>query len=144
MNRVILLGRLTGDPVIRYTKANKAVAQFTLAVDRPAAGADGKRETDFIPIVMWGKQAELVGNSCGKGHRLLVDGRLQIRNYTAQDGTKRYVTEVVAGGFDFIERREKTHTYGVSEPGLYQIIPPGAGEAQPVPGLDELGEEVPF
>lgn len=105
MNKVILMGRLTKDPEVRYTQTGKVVTQFTLAVDRPFKDANGNKETDFIPVVVWGKAAELVGNSCQKGHRLLVDGRLQIRSYDAKDGTKRWVTEIIANSVEFIERK---------------------------------------
>lgn len=107
MNKITLLGRLTKDPEIRYTPSQKVVASIVLAVDRPFTGADGKKEADFIPVVIWGKPAELVGNSCAKGHRLLVEGRLQIRNFDAKDGTKHWVTEVVANNIEFIERKEQ-------------------------------------
>ena len=107
-NKVLLLGRLTKDPEIRTTPGGKTVAQFTLAVDRPFANQDGKREADFIPVVVWGKTAELVGNSCQKGHRLLVEGRLQIRNFDAKDGTKHWVTEIIANSVEFIERKSET------------------------------------
>lgn len=105
MNKVVLLGRLTSDPTVRYTQTGKVVAQFILAVDRPFKDAQGNKETDFIPVVLWGKTAELVGNSCQKGHRLLVDGRLQIRSYDAKDGSKRWVTEIIANSVEFIERK---------------------------------------
>lgn len=105
MNKVVIMGRLTKDPEIRYTPSQKVVASIVLAVDRPFTGADGNKEADFIPVVIWGKTAELVGNSCAKGHRLLVEGRLQIRNFDAKDGTKHWVTEVVANNVEFIERK---------------------------------------
>lgn len=105
MNKVILMGRLTKDPDVKYTQTGKVVTQFTLAVDRPFKDANGNKETDFIPIVVWGKAAELVGNSCQKGHRLLVDGRLQIRSYEANDGSKRWVSEIIANGVEFVERK---------------------------------------
>ena len=108
MNRTILLGRLTKNPEIRYTPSQKVVASFTLAVDRPFLTQDGKREADFIPVVVWGKAAELVGNSCQKGHRLLVEGRLQIRNFEGKDGSKRYIAEIIASNIEFVERKEKT------------------------------------
>ena len=107
MNKIIVLGRLTKDPEIRYTPSQKVVASFTLAVDRPFNTPDGKREADFIPVVVWGKAAELVGNSCAKGHRLLVEGRLQSRNFDAKDGTKHWVTEVISQNIEFIERKEQ-------------------------------------
>jgi single-strand DNA-binding protein len=105
MNKSILLGRIVKDPEVRYAQSGKCVTQFTLAVDRPFKDAQGNKETDFIPVVLWGKTAELVGNSCQKGHRLLVDGRLQTRSYDAKDGTKRWVTEVIANSVEFIERK---------------------------------------
>ena len=105
MNKIVLMGRLVRDPEVRYTPSNKVVCQFTLAVDRPFANQEGKREADFIPVVFWGKQAELCGNSLAKGHRILVEGRLQIRSYDAKDGGKRYVTEVIGNSFEFIERK---------------------------------------
>lgn len=90
MNRIMLLGRLTKDPEIRYTPSGACVAQFTLAVDRPYT-KDGSREADFIPCVTWGKTSETIGNYVHKGQRLLVEGRLQIRSYDAKDGSKRWV-----------------------------------------------------
>ena len=118
MNKIIILGRLTKDPDVRYTPSQKVVTTFTLAVNRPFLNPDGKREADFIPVVVWGKAAELVGNSSKKGHRLLVEGRLQIRNFDGKDGEKRWVTEVIASNVEFIEKREKT--------------------------MADMGEEVPF
>jgi single-strand DNA-binding protein len=108
MNKVVLLGRLTSDPTVRYTQTGKVVAQFILAVDRPFKDAQGNKETDFIPVVLWGKAAELVGNSCQKGHRLIVEGRIQIRNYEAKDGSKRWVTEIIANGVELVERKAET------------------------------------
>ena len=110
MNKIILLGRLTKDPEVRYTQSGKVVTQLTLAVDRPFAAADGKKEADFIPVVIWGKSAELAGNSLCKGQRVLVEGRLQIRSYDAKDGSKRWVTEVIADRFEYIERKEQAST----------------------------------
>ena len=105
MNKIILFGRLTRDPEVRVTPSDKTVCTFTLAVDRQFANQSGEREADFINIVVWGKAAELCGNSLAKGQRLLVEGRLQIRNYVAKDGNKRYVTEVIANSVEFVERK---------------------------------------
>lgn len=107
MNKVILMGRLTKEPEIRYTQSQKCVAQFTLAVDRPFTAENGKKEADFINCVLWGKGAELIGNSCQKGHRLLVEGRLQIRSFDGKDGQKHWVTEVICNNFEFVEKREQ-------------------------------------
>ena len=105
MNKIILLGRLVKDAEVKYTEGGKVVAVFTLAVDRPFAGQNGKREADFINCQLWGKSAETLGNTVTKGQRVLVDGRLQIRSYTAKDGSKRYATEVVCNNFEYIERK---------------------------------------
>lgn len=105
MNKIILLGRLVKDAEVKYTEGGKVVATFTLAVDRPFAGQNGKREADFINCQLWGKSAETLGNTVTKGQRVLVDGRLQIRSYTAKDGSKRYATEVVCNNFEYIERK---------------------------------------
>ena len=105
MNKIIIMGRVTKQVDVRYTPSQKVVCSFTLAVDRPFLNQEGKREADFIPVVVWGKTAELVGNSCQKGHRLLVEGRLQIRSFDAKDGTKHWVTEVIANSVEFIERK---------------------------------------
>ena len=105
MNKIILMGRLVRDPEVRYTQTGKVVCQFTIAVDRPFSNQEGQREADFIPVIVWGKQAELCGNSLTKGQRVLVEGRLQIRSYDAKDGSKRWVTEVIANSFEFIERK---------------------------------------
>ena len=105
MNKVVILGRLTRDVDVRYTPSQKVVCSFTLAVDRPFLNQEGKREADFIPVVVWGKAAELCGNSLAKGHRILVEGRLQIRSYEGKDGNRHWVTEVIANSVEFIERK---------------------------------------
>lgn len=105
MNRIVLLGRLTKEAEVRYTQNQKVVATFTLAVDRDFKNEKGEREADFINCVAWGKAAELIGNSCAKGHRLCVEGRLQIRQYDDKNGQRRWMTEVIVSGFDFVERR---------------------------------------
>lgn len=102
LNRVILIGRLTRDPELRYTPNGNAVASFAIAVDRPFSGS-GEKETDFINIVTWNKQAENVANYMKKGRLVAVDGRLQVRNYENQEGKKVYVTEVVAENVRFLD-----------------------------------------
>lgn len=76
MNKIILMGRLTRDPEVRYTTTGRAVCQFALAVNRPFTNQDGQREADFINIIIWGKSAEIAGNSLSKGQRVLIEGRL--------------------------------------------------------------------
>ena len=105
LNRVILIGRLTRDPELKYTPNGTAVASFTLAVDRSRTNAQGEREADFIPIVVWQKQAENCANYLGKGSLAAVDGRMQVRTYDGKDGARRWVTEVIAENVRFLDRR---------------------------------------
>lgn len=104
MNKVILIGRLVKGPEIRYTQSGKGVASFVLAVDRRFS-KEGQQTADFIPIVAWNKLAEIIGNNLTKGRRISVEGRMQVRNYDAQDGTKRYVTEVIADEVEFLDSK---------------------------------------
>lgn len=106
LNRIVLIGRLTKDPELRYTPNGVAVATFTLAVDRNRKNAQGERETDFINIVVWQKQAENVANYLSKGKLAAVDGRLQIRSYDGQDGQRRWMTEVVADTVRFLSPKD--------------------------------------
>lgn len=103
INRVVLVGRLTKDPELRYTPNGTAVARFTLAVNRPFMNQEGERETDFINVVVWRKAAENVANYLNKGRLAGVDGRLQTRSYENNEGRRVYVTEVVAESVQFLE-----------------------------------------
>jgi single-strand DNA-binding protein len=98
MNKVILVGRLARDPEVRYTQSGKANATFTLAINRYGKN----NEADFINCVAWEKLAEIVGNNLLKGSQVLVEGRIQVRNYETQEGQKRYVTEVIAQNIEFM------------------------------------------
>lgn len=102
MNKVVLIGRLTRDPELRYTGSNTPVASFTLAVNRPFSNQQGEREADFINVVVWRKQAENVKNYLSQGSQAAVEGRIQTRSYDDQNGQKRYVTEVVADNVEFL------------------------------------------
>lgn len=104
MNHIVLIGRLTRDPELRYTPNGTAVANFDLAVDRPTTNQQGERETDFIRIIAWQKQAEVCANYLKKGRLVAVEGRLQIRSYETQDGQKRRVAEVVSNHVQFLDR----------------------------------------
>lgn len=110
MNRVVLVGRLTKDPELRYTPSGAAVATFTLAVNRPFKDQQGENQADFINCVVWRKQAENAANFLKKGSLAGVDGRLQSRSYEAQDGRKVYVTEVVAESVQFLEPKSNSNT----------------------------------
>lgn len=103
LNRVILIGRLTKDPEMRYTPAGVAVTQFTLAVDRSFSSGQGEREADFIPIVTWRQLAETCANYLRKGRLTAVEGRIQVRNYENNEGKRVYVTEIIADNVRFLE-----------------------------------------
>lgn len=104
MNRVIIIGRLCNEPTLKFLSSSGiAVANFTLAVDRPYTNAEGKSETDFIPVICWRKLAEHVANNLNKGRLVAVSGAIQTRKYQAQDGSTRYVTEVVADEVKFLD-----------------------------------------
>ena len=102
INRVVLVGRLTKDPELKYTPNGIAVATFTLAVNRQFSNQQGEREADFINIVVWRKAAENVANFLKKGSLAGVDGRIQVRTYE-QDGKRQYFTEIVADNVQFLE-----------------------------------------
>ena len=105
INRVILIGRLTRDPELKYTSTGYPVASFTLAVDRGFTNKQGEREADFIPVVVWNKLAENCSKYLAKGHLVGVEGKLQVRSYEAKDGGRRYVTEVIADMVQFLEKK---------------------------------------
>ena len=116
MNRTVLIGRLTKDPELKYTPGTgNAVATFTLAVDRQFKNKEGQKEVDFIPIVVWGKPAENAANYLSKGKLIGVSGRIQTRSYDAKDGSKRYVTEVVADEVQFLEWGNNSTSNGQTE-----------------------------
>lgn len=106
MNKSCLIGRLTRNPELRYTQTQKAVATFTLAINRPVA-SDGQKIADFISIVVWGKQAENVNKYIKQGDQLAVEGRIQTRTFDDQNGQKRYVTEVIAESVQFLEKKKE-------------------------------------
>lgn len=108
MNKAVLIGRLTRDPELKFSQGSGiAITKFTLAVDRNFVGQNGQREADFIPIICWRKLAETAANNLNKGRLVAISGAIQTRNYTAQDGTKRYATEVVADSLQFLDYKEK-------------------------------------
>ena len=110
MNKVILMGRLTRDPEVRYTQtSNTLVASFSLAVNRNYSNQQGEREADFINIVVWRKQAENVKNYLTQGSQVAIDGRLQTRTYDDQNGQRRYITEVIADNVEFLGSRNSSN-----------------------------------
>lgn len=110
LNRVILIGRLTKDPDLRYTQNSIATCSFTLAVNRSFTNQQGERDADFIPVVTWRGLAESCNKFLSKGRLVAVTGRLQTRTYEGNDGQRRYITEVVADEVQFLEWGEKQST----------------------------------
>ena len=102
MNKIILIGRLTADPALKYTQSGTAVCTFNLAVNRRFTNQNGEREADFINCQAWQKTAEFVANYFKKGQQMALEGRLQVRSYDGNDGQKRWVTEVVAEQIEFV------------------------------------------
>ena len=133
LNKIILMGRLTRDPELRRTQSGTAVTSFSLAVDRDYKAQDGERETDFIDIVAWRSTAEFVSKYFTKGRMAVVEGRLQVRDWTDKDGNKRRSTEVIADSVYFGDSKKVSESDTPAEP---------SGEIRELP--DEEKGELPF
>lgn len=150
MNKVMLIGRLTAKPELRYTTGNTAYLRFSIAVNRNFASADGKREADFINIVAWRKQAETIAKYFDKGNLIALDGRIQTGNYDDKDGNKRTSFDVVLENFEFVESKaareaSTTNSYNVpsAEPTPYDYETPSSNEVNvDSDPFAELGESV--
>lgn len=144
MNKILLLGRLTKDPELKYTQSGTAVASFTLAVNRKYANQSGEREADFINCVAWQKAAEFVANYFRKGQQMALEGRLQVRTYDGNDGQRHWVTEVVAEQIEFCGSKQQNGSNSSND------TSPGAGNNNAGPGGNYhdqqlgLGEEIIF
>lgn len=122
MNRVVLIGRLTAKPELRYTGSNLPYTRFSLAVNRNFNNSQGQREADFINIVVWRKQAENVCNYLNKGSLVAIEGRIQTGSFDDRDGNRRYTTEIVADTVQFLEtraQREAASSNSMNEPVSY-------------------------
>ena len=144
LNRIILMGRLTRDPELRHTQTGTAVASFSLAVDRDFKDkASGERATDWIPVVAWEARAKFVQQYFHKGQLAVVEGRLQIRDWTDKDGGKRRSAEIVADNVYFGDsKRDGAGDFG-GAPASYSA-PMGGRNAAPMGGQSdfaEIGEE---
>ena len=132
INNVTLIGHLTKDVELKYTPANQAVAQFTLAVNRTFKNANGERESDFINCVIWRKSAENFANFAKKGALIGITGRIQTRNYENQQGQRVYVTEVIAENFQMLESRNQQQ--GQQQAQLQQATQQQAKQPDPFAG----------
>ena len=135
LNHIVLMGRLTRDPELRHTGNGTAVASFSLAVDRDYKGQSGEKETDFVDIVAWRSTADFVSKFFTKGRMTVVEGRLQLRDWTDKDGGKRRSAEVVAEHGYFGDSKQRFESDTAS-------APPASGDFREIPE-DEEGE-LPF
>ena len=143
LNKIFLMGRLTRDPELRRTQSGTPVTSFSLAVDRDFKSQSGEKETDFIDIVAWRATAEFVSKYFTKGRMAVVEGRLQIRDYTDRDGNKRRAAEVVADNVYFGDSRRDGADNGGYAPAPTYGAPAGRGYASAgsASGFAEIGEE---
>lgn len=161
LNRIVIMGRLGRDPEVRYTQAGKPVASFSLAVDRDFKDkTTGEKSTDFIDIVAWRQTAEFVSRFFTKGRMAVVEGRLQLRDWTDRDGNKRRTAEVIADNVYFGDSKRDAEAGGYAAPsggfgapaGGYAPPPaaPSGGYSAPMGGGDQFAElsdddgELPF
>ena len=150
MNKVVLVGRLTRDPEVRYSQGDNAtaVARYTLAVDRRFR-RDGEPTADFIPCVIFGRSAEFAEKYFRQGLKIIVSGRIQTGSYTNRDGQKVYTTEVVVEEQEFAESKAASDNYAASHPQTSAPAPsmpaPGAASADGFMNIpDGIDEELPF
>jgi single-strand DNA-binding protein len=139
VNKVLLVGRLCTDPELKYTPSGVAVANFRVAVDRSFVNAQGERETDFIDIVTWRQSAEFVNTYVTKGRLVLVEGRLQVRQWQTADGQRRRNTEVVADNIRALDRPREPRE-GVAEPNgaaASAAVRSGSSNAREEPVMEE-------
>ena len=136
LNRVTLIGRLVADPELQYTSSGIPMSKYRIAVNRDFKNQQGEIETDFINIVSWRKQAEVVSKNLQKGRLIAVEGRLQIRQYQTDDGQKRSLAEVVADRVHFLDRSRDRGDSGAS----HEAPPPSGSEPQG----DEPKDDLPF
>ena len=143
MNKAILIGNLARDPETMTTSSGITKCNFTVAVQRRFANAQGVREADFIPVVCWRQTAELCARYLSKGRKVAVEGSIQTRSYDAQDGTKRYVTEIVADNVEALGSRDEGSRGGYEAPAAPAPAPRQAAPA--AGGFTEVDDdELPF
>lgn len=143
LNKVILIGRLTKDPEVRYTNANTPVASFTLAVNRNFKNKDGNYDADFINIVAWRKLAELCSSSLHKGSLIAITGRIQTSSFEGKDGTRRYTTDVLADEIAFLEKKSSKSYDSADDNALFEKQDNNYGI--PVDGFNPIDDDdLPF
>lgn len=136
MNKVILMGRLTKDPELRYTQNNIPVCNFTLAVDRRFSKQDEEKQTDFIPVVAWQKTAEFCSKYFSKGRKVAVAGRIETRTWEDDQKVKHYVTEVIAEEVDFADSKKDSGDNQANQNSNPPQYAPPAQTPPPTGGID--------
>ena len=145
MNKVILIGRLARDPEMRTTATGTNVTRFTVAVSRPFTGAGGDRGADFISCIAWRRQAENIAKYCTKGSQIAVEGRIQTGSYDGQDGSKRYVTEVIADNVEFMSSSRNNPNSGQTPVSAYVDTTSSVYMDEPSPEIGvDVSTEDPF
>ena len=131
MNKVILIGNLANDPEARTTQSGISQSTFRIAVQRRFANAQGVREADFLTVVAWRQTADFCNRYLAKGRRVAVEGSIQVRSYDAQDGSKRYVTEIIADNIEPLGSRDEANAGAARtrDPGPTPPPAPAAGPA---------------
>ena len=142
MNKVVLVGRLTAKPELRYTPQNTAYTRFTVAVNRSFANAEGKRDADFINVVAWRKQAETIAKYFDKGNLIALDGRLQTGSYDDKDGNKRYTVDVALDNFEFVESKSARAAEAEATPYDFEENVPSEGVNVDSDPFAEFGDSV--
>jgi single-strand DNA-binding protein len=144
-NRVILMGNLTQDPELRYLPSGVPMCKLRMAVNREFTNQQGERETDFFTVVVWRRQAETSAEYLAKGRPVMVEGRLQTRNWEAPDGQKRYATDIVADRVIFLGSRDRQDGGGGGGGGGFSEPPDDFG-GMPAEenGLPETDDEIAF
>ncbi len=149
INRVVLVGRLTKDPELRYTSSNIAYTRFTVAINRPYSNASGDKEADFIQCVAWRRQAETVARYVNKGSLVGVEGRIQTGYYDDKDGVRKYTTDIVCDSVQFLEPKgdSSNSDYEPDEPRGYEpnnYNDRNVEKKQSTPKIDVSEDDLPF
>jgi single-strand DNA-binding protein len=138
LNRIILIGRLTADPEMRFTVEGSAVTKYRMSVDRPPRSDGAESGTDFIPVVAFGRLAEVSGEYLKKGKLALVEGRIQVRSYSTDDGQNKWVTEVVASSMKLLDKTESGKKEATETDPFAESSPEPAGIMSDGPVDDDI------
>lgn len=144
MNRVILLGRMTAKPELRYTPSNVAYSRFSVAINRAFTKQDGTRDVDFINVIAWNKNAEIIARYFDKGNQICLEGSIRTGSYTDRDGNKRYTTDVHLDSFEFVDKKNEASSDSNQTPYDFQDtqVSPMNGNQESNDPFANFGESV--